>query len=257
MGGETPLEILLAGITYPDTTYHIVREKSEFYVIEYVIDGEGYVFAEGELHKVCKDTVYLLRRGEEHDYYSDEKNPFTKIFINVTGSFCEQILAAYGLTDGYFMDGTGTLDCFEKIPKIIDSTLSESEMQAALQGVFVEILSRLSMSRDQTNLNREAVILKNHIDSNLDRIVETKELARLIFRSEDYCQKLFLKEFGTTPYKYQLRRKLEIAKSLLSHTRMPVGEIAQKLGYDDIHYFSNLFLKKCGMRPVAYRKSKK
>ncbi|MBQ2390296.1 MAG: AraC family transcriptional regulator, partial [Clostridia bacterium] len=34
-------------------------------------------------------------------------------------------------------------------------------------------------------------------------------------------------------------------------------EIAEKLGYNDIHYFSNLFQKKCGYRPSSYRKASK
>ena len=251
---KAPLEILLAGITYPDTTYHIVRENSEFYVIEYVIDGEGYVFAEGELHKVCADTVYLLRPGERHNYYADEKNPFTKIFLNVSGSLCEQLLTAYGFSSNYLFDGKGVRASFERILEIISSELSESDMQAELQGIFVEILSRLSNSQRENKHSRDAVLLKNYLDSNLNRIVEAKELSRVIFRSEDYCQKLFLREFKSTPYAYQLKRKMQIAKSLLLNTRLPIVEIAQRLGYEDVHYFSNLFLKKCGTRPLNYRK---
>ena len=101
------------------------------------------------------------------------------------------------------------------------------------------------------------VFLKNYLDSHQERIVSADELAKNIFRSKDYCLKLFRREFHITPYAYQIERKMETAKSLLADTHISIGDIAEKLGYSDIHYFSNLFQKKCGCRPSEYRKSRK
>ncbi|MBQ8689582.1 MAG: helix-turn-helix domain-containing protein [Clostridia bacterium] len=251
------LEITLAGVTYPDPAYHITRADSEVSVIEYILDGEGYVVYDGKTHHVCKDMIYFLPRGARHNYYSDSDNPFTKIFLNLSGSLCEHLPLVYGISGKHFFDGDGLKPAFEKIDSVIRSDIPESEMQAVLQGIFLEIISRLSLSVAETRYSDEALRLKNYLDSSLDRLVSTKELSRVIFRSQDYCQKLFKRELGVTPYAYQLERKMQIAKSLLADTQMSVGEIAQKLGYNDIHYFSNLFQKKCGCRPLTYRKSRR
>ena len=254
---KMPFYITLAGITYPDPSYHITRTHADISVIEYVTDGDGYVILDGETHHVCRDMIYFLPQGKRHNYYSDSENPFTKIFLNISGDFCKHLVLAYGLSGKNFFDGNGLKPAFERIISVICSDISDSDMQAALQGIFVEIISRLSVAMRETKHSDEALKLKSYLDSNHERLVSTKELSKIIFRSQDYCQKLFSREFDLTPYAYQLERKMQTAKSLLADTQMSVGEIAEKLGYSDIHYFSNLFYKKCGCRPLSYRKSRR
>ena len=128
-------------------------------------------------------------------------------------------------------------------------------MQSALQGIFIEILCSLSLAESEAHHSVEALKMKEFLDENIHRLVSATELSRVIFRSSDYCLKLFKREFGVTPYAYQINRKMELAKYFLSKTEMSVEEIAESLGYCDVHYFSNLFINKCGIRPSAYRKS--
>ncbi len=251
-----PFYIELAGITYPDTTYHILRNSSEIMVIEYVLEGNGYIVLDGKTYPVTKDTIYCLHRGACHHYYSDSNDPFTKIFLNVSGDFCEQLLLTYHLSDFHFFENTDLKPVFQKILTTIQGSGTDSEMQFSLQGIFLEILARLSFSQYTTKHSEEAIRLKSYLDSHTETLVRGEELAGCVFRSQDYCQKLFIREFHTTPYAYHLNRKMQIAKQLLVGTSLSVEEIAEKLGYGDGHYFSNLFLKKCGCRPSAYRKSR-
>lgn len=255
--GKTPIYIILAGITYPDPGYHITRINSNVAVIEYITDGAGYVVLNGKTHYVYKDMIYFLPPGERHNYYSDGENPFTKIFLNVSGSICEHLVLAYGLSGKHFFLEKGLRPVFERIRDVIHSDLPDNEMQSVLQGIFVEIISKLSVALKKTQYSDEALTLKNYLDSNIGRLVSSKELSKTIFRSQDYCQKLFRREFNITPYAYQLERKMQTAKTLLVNTNMSVGEIAEKLGYTDVHYFSNLFQVKCGCRPSSYRKSRR
>ena len=254
---KMPFYITLAGVTYPTPTYHITRNCSDVCVIEYIIDGDGYVVVDNETYHVCKNMIYFLPYGENHNYYSDSETPFTKIFLNVSGDFCKQLILAYELSGKYFFVKKDLKPTFEKIVSVICSEMTDYEMQTVLQGIFVEILSKLSYVSTRTGYSAEARKLKNYLDENSHRIVSAKELSRTIFRSPDYCQKLFNREFNITPYAYQIEKKMQMAKFLLADTNLSIGEIAEKIGYNDIHYFSNLFQRKCGLRPSNYRKSKK
>ena len=256
LNGDPALHIPLAGVSYCDKSYRIIRDYSPVAVLEYVVDGEGYVDWNGKPKLVGKDSIYFLPQGICHSYYADSEAPFTKIFMNIAGPLCGQLTAAYGLAGRCFFPGGDLKPVFEKIPEILHGDQDNAGMQASLQGVLVEILARLSQSAQSVAYSREAVAMKNYIDANTDRIVTGKELAQHIYRSPDYCQKLFGREFGMTVYNYQLRQKMAIAKSLLADTNMQVGEIAEALGYSDAHYFSNLFKEKCGCRPLEYRKSR-
>ena len=253
---QTPLYIRLAGITYPDSDYHISRKKSSVSVIEYILDGEGYINLPNGIHKVEKDTIYILHRGENQDYYSDKNNPYTKIFINVSGELYETLISAYGMSGKHFFTQTKLRATFEEILSVIKSELTDAEKQIKLQSIFIEIISTLSVSMTEKKHSDEALKLKNYLNININRFVSAEELSQLIYRSPDYCQKLFCREFGNTPYAYHLNQKMRKAKMLLVETKMPVSEIAETLGYLDAHYFSNLFYKKCGLRPKDYRKQK-
>lgn len=254
---KMPFYITLAGVTYPNPTYHITRICSNVSVIEYITDGDGYVVIDDKIHHVRKNMIYFLPSGQNHNYYSDRKNPFQKIFLNVSGDFCQHLIFAYGLSGKHFFDAYDLKPVFERIVSIISSDMTDSEMQSVLQGLFVEILSKLSTVITKATYSAEALKLKNYLDSNFHRIISAKELSKIIFRSPDYCQKLFIREFNITPYAYQIERKMQTAKLLLVNTNMSITEIAEKLGYNDIHYFSNLFQKKCGYRPSSYRKASK
>ncbi|MEE0927586.1 MAG: AraC family transcriptional regulator [Acutalibacteraceae bacterium] len=252
---KDPLHISLAGITYPDPTYHIQRKSSNISVIEYILDGEGLVFHRGEWQRVTKDMIYFLPAGCDHEYMSDPDNPFTKIWMNIdSGALCSHLISVYGLSDRHFFEGNGLKVLFEKILITIHSENEDNEQQASLNGIFTEIIARLSQQIRFSEHSDEAMRLMKYLNSNTHRMVSGKELCAVIFRSPDYCLKLFSEEFGITPYAYQLERKMEVARSLLTNTSLSVKEIAETVGYGDPQYFSNIFKTKCGLSPLSFRK---
>lgn len=65
---------------------------------------------------------------------------------------------------------------------------------------------------------------------------------------------LFLAEFGLTTRKYWDRRRLEFAKQCLETSRMPMKEIACRLGFRSDSHFVVWFRRFSGSRPGDYRK---
>jgi len=253
-GAGSPFYISLSGTSYCDAGYLIDRKSSPNAVIEYVVDGEGWVEFRGKTYHLERDMIYFLPAGEDQKYWADSENPFVKIFMDLRGELVGNLTRAYGLADKFVFDGKGLKPLFQRIQTLLHSALDECEVQSALQGTFVEILSSLSRTQSEAHHSEEALKIKRYLDANTHKIVSSRELAAEIFRSPDYCQKLFLKEFGITPYEYQLKNKMNIAKTLLVSTTMSVGEISESLGYSDQHHFSNLFKSKCGMPPLSWRK---
>lgn len=250
-----PFIITLAGITHRDENYSIRRPNSDTTVIEYILSGEGYIDINGFLMPVTADEIYILPKGMSQHYYSSSHNPWEKIFINMSGNLAVQLIEKFGLKGKYIFDGMGIKDSFLRIAETVRHPTEKNDARSVLSGVFTEILSRLSQNLERTAHNGEAVILKNVIDKSSNRFIGNKELAKLIYRSTDYCVKLFQKEYGVTPYEYQLRVKTDMACTLLSGTGMAISEIAHFLGYSDHCYFSGQFKKRIGCSPREYRKS--
>ncbi len=252
---EDPFIITLAGITHRDENYHIRRPNSDTTVIEYILSGEGYIDINGCLMPVTADEIYILPKGISQHYYSSSHNPWEKVFINMSGNLAVQLIEKFGLNKKFIYDGTGIIDSFLKIAEIVRHPPQMNDARSFLSGIYIEILSRLSQSSEQITHSDEAVTLKNIIDKNSNRFIGNNELAKTIYRSPDYCVKLFKKEYGVTPYEYQLRVKTDMACTLLSGTGMNVYEIAHFLGYSDHCYFSGQFKKRIGCSPREYRKS--
>lgn len=248
-----PMKITLAGISHCDGSYRIVRPKSYTTVIEYVLKGEGYINFGEKTVPVTADSVYILPKGMDQDYYSSEHDPWEKIFINLSGDLALLLTERFGLNGKYVFDGTGTKDAFLKIAETVRHSSDLNDAKSVLTGLFTEILARLSHGFERSEHSGEAVALKDLIDRSSDKIIGNDELAKSIFRSPDYCVKLFKKEYGVTPYEYQIRVKTDMACSLLCGTGMPVFEIARSLGYSDPCYFSGLFKKRMGCSPREYR----
>lgn len=65
----------------------------------------------------------------------------------------------------------------------------------------------------------------------------------------------FREALGVPLHAYRLTRKMAAARGLLAETALPVGEIANQLGYRDVYYFSRQFRQEVGVSPSRYRRS--
>ena len=251
--GTVPMYSPTVG-TKLDYTYHVVRNKSNITVAIYVVSGKGIVRVGGRQFVAVPGQIYVLPRGVDHEYWGVPEDPWCHIYANFRGQFATTILQEYGLGDTYCFPGEGLRGEFSVIEEILDSTEPEPMIQSRLVGFYNRLVYRLAVSQMDASYSAEALVLHEYLVENLDRIVTNQELADQIYRSVDYCVKLFNREYGTTPYNFQLNEKMRVAKGLLSDTTLPIAEIGQRLGYRDTCYFSGLFKSKAGMSPRAYRK---
>jgi len=63
----------------------------------------------------------------------------------------------------------------------------------------------------------------------------------------------FRRHFGVPPVGYLIRRRLHHAAYLLQDVNLSVAEAGQRVGYDDLFYFSKLFKRFHGASPRAWR----
>jgi two-component system response regulator YesN len=81
-----------------------------------------------------------------------------------------------------------------------------------------------------------------------------QEVADQVRVSPTYLSKLLKKEIGVSFIDYLTEVRINHAVLLMNDTSYKVYEIAEKVGYNSQHYFSNAFKKKTGVSPNSYRK---
>ncbi|MFC0213442.1 helix-turn-helix domain-containing protein [Paenibacillus chartarius] len=102
----------------------------------------------------------------------------------------------------------------------------------------------------QTTHVRKAM---TYIEQNLEDDVGLQHVARQVHLHPSHLSEVFKKETGMTFGDYVTRQKIARAKALLAASPAKISEIAQKLGYEDVKYFGQLFKKFTGKTPSEYR----
>ena len=85
------------GRLYPDADYIISLKENSNTIIECVTDGVGYIEHNGTVTTVEKGDCYIIKQGSGYSYYSDEKNPYSKVWVTVYGSMVDRWLDFYGI----------------------------------------------------------------------------------------------------------------------------------------------------------------
>ena len=250
----SPIRVSTAGISIWDKDQTYERKNPDMLIIEYVFRGEGFLRIDDKKIKVKTDDIYILPPGVSHEYTADSEKPWAKYFMNLSGNLAQTLLVNFNINNQYVFTASSLKNLFKEIMKTTFADIPESEKQSKLVGLYVEILHRLAQLSNVSQKSNEAVLLKNYLDENYHRNISNKELANHIYRSTDYCLKLFKREFGTTPYDYQINNKIQVARSLLQHTKKSVSEIAEFIGCQNPHYFASMFKTRVGITPTEYRK---
>ncbi|PRA31287.1 helix-turn-helix transcriptional regulator [Pseudomonas poae] len=94
-----------------------------------------------------------------------------------------------------------------------------------------------------------------HIERHAAHPLQVADLARLAELSEARLHARFMAECGQTPMEYVRRRRLQMALDLLRSTALPIGGIADRVGYTSQSAFAAAMLREFGASPGALRRS--
>lgn len=97
--------------------------------------------------------------------------------------------------------------------------------------------------------------VKTFIDAHIgDDKLSLQDAAAHVRMSPSHLSKVFAQETGETFIEYVMQMRIRKAMELLLATNDKTYEVAFKVGYNDAHYFSNVFRKATGMTPRDFRK---
>ena len=107
----------------------------------------------------------------------------------------------------------------------------------------------------EVGVNKRLRSIADYVTENCDREISLKTVAQMHNISSSHLSRLFRKSFGVTYSAYVVQRRMEKAKRLLAGTDHSIGEVAERVGYTDVHYFYRVFRGHVGTTPVAFRNS--
>lgn len=91
-----------------------------------------------------------------------------------------------------------------------------------------------------------------YMEKNINTHITIEQICRDNLISRSLLQKIFKTHANCGPIDYFSNMKIAAAKQLIRSQQMNFTQIADKLGYTSIHYFSRQFKKLTGMTPSEY-----
>jgi AraC family transcriptional regulator len=145
------------------------------------------------------------------------------------------------------------------IPKIRDpatSLFSETLVNAACARIlrgYAKVRYPFSGPRRLTDGQLRAAI--DYIHDHIREPIDLRSISRAAALSEFHFARLFKAVTGLGPFQFVTRTRMERAKEFLRKTRLPIREIAGRVGYRKPSHFSARFRTLVGCGPDAYRKA--
>ena len=93
----------------------------------------------------------------------------------------------------------------------------------------------------------------DYMQANLSENLSLAQLAAVAELSPSHFVRAFRLATGEPPHRYLIRLRMEQARHLLEHTRLPVIEIGLRCGFEQTTHFATAFRKTTGLSPRAYR----
>lgn len=143
-----------------------------------------------------------------------------------------------GVTD-YLLKPAGE----EELQDVVKRTVEEIELTGSGE--------RLELSSAQPQALKDAC---KYIEDHLDEEIGRDDVARAVFLSPDYLNRIFKKELNMSLAHFILEKKMQMACQLLLETTMSVSEISEKIGYTNFSAFSYAFKRSVGCSPTGFRR---
>ena len=115
----------------------------------------------------------------------------------------------------------------------------------------------LSMSAVVETLTHTEIVNRciEYIEKHFAEPVSMNQIAEAVHLSYGHISRVFRKITGMTMNEYLTMTRLKKAQYELRASRKSIREISEKCGFSHENYFSNLFKKRYGLSPLAYRRS--
>jgi YesN/AraC family two-component response regulator len=144
----------------------------------------------------------------------------------------------------------------EFLCEFYDPSINSTDILANLLGLIVAELINIfeqSMKKDISKKKKMSVVpIIHYIEENF-QICTLKSVSKEFGLNPVYLSSLLKKNFGMNYKEIIQNKKLTYASKLLKNTEMPVTDIANEIGYENINFFYKKFKTMYGCTPGEFR----
>src|SRR5215831_11150794 len=246
--------------------------------------GSSYCQVEGRTVSIPEDYYFISNRSQHYSLTIESKQPVETFNIHFGEHFSEGVLGGLiTATDSMLDNGTQQHgravtfhnrlykkgDQFNRLVaamlqlntgKEFDKLLFEELLEGLLRHLFLQHRDILTAMDKLPSLKRSVKVelfkrlsfAADYIHSNQHLQIDLSELASTACLSKFHFLRLFKLVYGHSPHQYIQQLRLEKAIRLLGDSSLPVGTIAELVGFENSQSFSRLFHQRMGLYPSQF-----
>jgi len=246
--------------------YHYINRPTgcEQYILIYCTEGEGWIIINGKEYILPANHFIILPPNIPHSYGASNSDPWSIYWIHFLGVKAPLYSQKFYVPTPIQPSGTSRIEdrlkLFDEIYMILKSGFSQENLNYAnacfahFLATFLYIepyrIAKKSSEYSESIINRATYYMSENINNKLT----IDQMAEYVGYSPSYFYRKFIKETGSSPMDYFIRMKMNSACMYLIKTDLKVRQIAHKLGFNDVYYFSRIFTKMVGLSPLNFRR---
>lgn len=234
------------------------KGRSDYHLL-YLVDGTMYFELDGKRTDLGAGNLILFRPGEPQIYGSYDGDSISYYWAHFSGTCVEDVLRDCGFDNGnhFFIDvDSGICKAFNMIIK--EYTYGEYCHVTKCNSLFILLFAEMA------RLTEHAAKAGEKYDILLPALKAMEQNYRVWYKNEEYARMCGISKYhfihlftackGCSPSKYKSDLLMQKARELVGISELPMGEIAEMLGFEDALYFSKKFKAYYGASPSQYRK---
>lgn len=208
------------------------------------------------LLSVRRQAVALLRQGRNKE--ADERiqellaeiEKSRVLDVEFVRACCQDLVDGCKVANIEFA-GDGLEEICKRTKGEIGEAASFSRLKAVTKGFFEELEG--TMLVQEKPYHKYVKLALAYVKDNYAVIESLAEVAGYVNLNTEYFCRIFKAEVGTTFNNYLTEYRVKKAIELLEGTDLKVYEVAEKVGYTNLSYFSRVFKKVTGENPFVYK----
>lgn len=246
--------------TVGDPNWHYaLHEHEDAMEFMFVAGGVADIVLDQQLVTVRAGDVLLIGEGVPHSIASRVEDPsdvwtFTAVrtgFVGHSGKI-EAVHTQAGENGEFIAQTMSRLEEFSKRSDL-PSRVACDYLCSALLALFSQSMSQPSVPGKARNKALPSSILK-YINENYAQDIGLAMLANIFGASASHISREFKRSHNISPVNYLIDKRLSEAKWQLINTDDPVWCVAERVGYQNVYYFTKLFSGRVGESPTEYRR---
>lgn len=244
---------------YPRAAGHSMRRREHAdNLLAYCVEGSGTLRTETGAWPVSAGNLMLVPVGTAHTYAADRRKPWSLYWVHYAGELATAYTEFLSLNEPVAPIGVHPrlLADFEALFALRNAGGNERAFVHAasvLKAMLTDIAALTVAYGNSRGTRIDLDLIQQMMHRQLDRDLSLDDLAQAANLSKFHFVRKFKQLTGHAPIQHFIHLKMQHACQLLDTTQEPIKRIANRVGYNDPHYFSRLFKRVIGVSPQQYR----